>query len=394
MNILSRLFDLVSFAGAAQGVLLASFMFSRRNGNTAVGFLAAYVMIFSLGLLEPFAINTLDGVLRIPVLSLLAASNFLYGPLLYFFVLNLGTNGHAGAKRFIAHSALFLVIFVSETALSYLQVSPTLHDTILLIAFEGLVIHILGYNVRAIGLLRRFLTTEGETGIANLSVANARWLQSLLIFITAIYVVSFSISHLKLFGIASADNYYLVVQLLIALMIYMMTYRLILQPDILLPGSSILREATNGGMLKYARSGLKEDQASRYAEMLKNCMDREKPYLDPDISIHTLAQKIGISKNHLTQVLNERLKVNFYEYINGRRVDEAKKMICSPAYNHLTLTGIGLEAGFKSKTAFNQNFKKVTGCTPTEWKRKAMGESVVNMKGGAERFDILSDPPG
>jgi AraC-like DNA-binding protein len=62
---------------------------------------------------------------------------------------------------------------------------------------------------------------------------------------------------------------------------------------------------------------------------------------------------------------------NFYAYINEYRVEEAKRKIADSRFAHLNLTGIALESGFKSKSAFNINFKKITGQTPTEWRSRS-----------------------
>jgi AraC-like DNA-binding protein len=62
---------------------------------------------------------------------------------------------------------------------------------------------------------------------------------------------------------------------------------------------------------------------------------------------------------------------NFYAYVNQYRVEEAKRKITDARLAHLNLTGIALESGFKSKSAFNLNFKKITGYTPTEWRSRS-----------------------
>lgn len=350
----TNVFDLISFVGALQGVLLGIFLFTRRNKQPGTNFLAWYVLLFSIGLLEPFAVRTVSGPLRIPLLSFLGSSNFLYGPLLYLWVRSLTTADPLPGRKQPQHFFVFLLAFIVETSLSYAAVNSPAHDIFL---FEALIVQILLYNMKAIHRLKVNEPTEGK------------WLKSLLIFITAIYVLSFFISHLILFGLQSAEAFYLLVQLAITVMIYGMTYRLILRPEIFLSRYSRMGDTHGSGLIKYVKSGLKEEQAEDYLRQLMLLMEKEKPYQDPDLSIYTLAQKLNISRNHLTQIINEKLNRNFYELINSYRVEEVKKMLLDPSFANITLTGIGLEAGFKSKTAFNLNFKKITGFTPTEWKR-------------------------
>ena len=121
---------------------------------------------------------------------------------------------------------------------------------------------------------------------------------------------------------------------------------------------------------KYLRSGLKPPQAEKYLQHLLDYMENQKPYSDPDLTLPALADKLGISRNHLTEIINEKLEKNFFEFVNTYRVEEVKKLLADSGFFYLNLYALGLKAGFKSKTAFNQNFKKITGFTPSKWKQE------------------------
>ena len=72
----------------------------------------------------------------------------------------------------------------------------------------------------------------------------------------------------------------------------------------------------------------------------------------------------------VSQAINEGLKRNFYDLINGYRVEEAKQLLVDSKNMNFTILSIGFEAGFNSKTTFNTVFKKFTGSTPTEYREK------------------------
>jgi len=82
-----------------------------------------------------------------------------------------------------------------------------------------------------------------------------------------------------------------------------------------------------------------------------------------------LADKMNSSTNHLSQAINENRLINFFDYVNGYRVEQVKRLIGDSKYDHYTLFGIGLECGFNSKSSFNQIFKEHTGKTPSEFKK-------------------------
>ena len=98
-------------------------------------------------------------------------------------------------------------------------------------------------------------------------------------------------------------------------------------------------------------------------------MQNRKPYLESDLTLLKLSQQIGISTHNLSQVINEKLDMNFYDFVNKHRVEEAKRLLIDPAKQPLTILAIAEEAGFNSKTTFNSCFKKFTSTTPSEYKR-------------------------
>lgn len=119
---------------------------------------------------------------------------------------------------------------------------------------------------------------------------------------------------------------------------------------------------------KYSGSSLKEDEAAQYVKRLDEYMRLERPYLKPELTLSELASKIHISSHHLSQIINENYKLNFFEYINQFRVEEVKSRIRNPEFETYSLLGIALDSGFNSKSAFNRIFKKTTKQTPSQFK--------------------------
>ena len=120
--------------------------------------------------------------------------------------------------------------------------------------------------------------------------------------------------------------------------------------------------------MKYAGSTLKEDEASEYSEKLVEYMRKEKPYLNPELTLTQLATEIDITSHHLSQIINEQFKLNFFEYINQFRVEEVKTRIKNPKFDNYSLLAIAFDSGFNSKSSFNRIFKKFTNQTPSQYK--------------------------
>ena len=120
---------------------------------------------------------------------------------------------------------------------------------------------------------------------------------------------------------------------------------------------------------KYAGVLLKEIDAELYVSKIIQFMDREKPYLDANLSLPRLAIMLQIPSHLLSRVINDNLGLNFFDFINQYRINEVKAKIDNPGFNNLSLLGIAFDCGFNTKSAFNRVFKKITGLTPSEYKK-------------------------
>ncbi len=105
-------------------------------------------------------------------------------------------------------------------------------------------------------------------------------------------------------------------------------------------------------------------------EKINRFMIEQKPYLNPELTLFDLSKNLNIPKHQITLLLNNCLGKNFFEYVNEFRIEEAKKRMLDPQYDHLTLVAIAYECGFNSKSTFNIFFKNATGKTPTEWRKE------------------------
>lgn len=105
---------------------------------------------------------------------------------------------------------------------------------------------------------------------------------------------------------------------------------------------------------------------------LLDLMENEKPYLDEDLTVSMLAERLGTNTKYLSQTINGGLGESFVQFINRYRVEEVKRLLAEEADERLTMEAVGNKAGFKSKSAFNKAFKQIAGQTPSEFKRSTV----------------------
>jgi AraC-like DNA-binding protein len=100
-------------------------------------------------------------------------------------------------------------------------------------------------------------------------------------------------------------------------------------------------------------------------------MIAKKTFLDKDLSLEKLAAEFQVNAKYLSQVIHDSYKTNFANFINELRINAARQMLSDEKFNNFTIESIADSAGFNSKQAFNQTFKRFTGLTPSYYRERA-----------------------
>lgn len=123
---------------------------------------------------------------------------------------------------------------------------------------------------------------------------------------------------------------------------------------------------------KYANSKLAEAEKENYLNDLMIHLELQKTYRQPDLSIAQLSQQVKIPKHYLSQIINEKMQCSFLDLINRYRVEEAKEKLQAFEFNELPILEIGKSVGFNAKSTFYTAFKKYTGLTPGDYRKKRL----------------------
>jgi AraC-like DNA-binding protein len=121
---------------------------------------------------------------------------------------------------------------------------------------------------------------------------------------------------------------------------------------------------------KISKPALNHSKTDEIAARVVALMEKESLYQETELTLQQLAQKLQLPAYQVSQAINEGLKKNFYDLVNGYRVEKAKRLLMNPENKKFTVLSVGFEAGFNSKTTFNTVFKKFTGLTPTDFRDK------------------------
>jgi AraC-like DNA-binding protein len=121
---------------------------------------------------------------------------------------------------------------------------------------------------------------------------------------------------------------------------------------------------------KYLLSNLESAKAAAYQKKLEECMQSEKLYLNPELTLTILADKLSIPVKHLSQIINEHFGQNFNDFVNSYRIRAAISKLSDAKTREDKLLKIAFESGFNSKSVFNAAFKKNTGFSPSEFRQR------------------------
>lgn len=118
---------------------------------------------------------------------------------------------------------------------------------------------------------------------------------------------------------------------------------------------------------KYRSSSLKGVEEVKIYAQLRTLMEKDEHFLDPNLTLKTVADLLGTNTKYLSQVVNNQGGCNFQQFVNNYRVETVKEKLASKEYGNLTLFGIALQCGFKNKSTFYKVFKETEGMTPRDY---------------------------
>jgi len=155
--------------------------------------------------------------------------------------------------------------------------------------------------------------------------------------------------------------YYYPMMLILAVILYYMSLQVIISDRFLFDIKTITKRKA---------VILEEADSESLLNQLTLFMTEEKPFLDGNVSLITLAGSLDVNPKALSFVINEHIHKNFNNYINDWRIEEVKKRLNDKEYNHHKMLTIAFDCGFNSKSTFNLAFRKSTGLSPSEYRKR------------------------
>lgn len=295
----------------------------------------------------------------------------LYGPLVLFFASSVTDPPFRWSVSRWIHLVPFLVVEVVLVA-SYQSLSaedkqfiidratsmelPLYVFVIQLAAFA----HFLTYTLVA----RRILVRHKETLKQNYSTRVVNWARSTSLYLIGLFGMSLVATLMLQLG--HPELYLLGVLLIVSatgLFVFYVLVQALDQPPLL-----ATPQKSTGYRLPAA-------EVEQLATKIRDYFEHRHGYTDPDLTIGDLAGQLAEPVRDVSHVVNHHLARNFYDLVNGYRVQAAERIFTSEPEAAATITDVMYRVGFNSKSSFNTQFKRKTGLTPSEYRRKLRAAS-------------------
>jgi AraC-like DNA-binding protein len=388
---------LVTLVGAVQGFLLAGALVAHRTNRTANRLLAALVVTFTIYLLQEVYYSA--GLVRAypHLFGISYPLPWVFGPLGYLYAVCASDGSRRLRARDAAHFAPLLVVLIAGSPI-YLMSGA---DKIAL--FDRLqsgdaptTIRLLEPTKYLSGIVYSLLTIVHlrqhrrriRNSYSSTERVNLLWLLWLSAAVATIWLLAIAVDVASTLPIPIWSHRDDLVSFAIALLVYAIGYMGLRQPEIFRydgpampapsesdPPSVTLadRADTSAPAGRYERSGLRDAEAVALKESLIALMTTEHPYRDPDLTLPDLAERLGTTPHKLSEVLNSELSQTFYDFVNGYRVEDVRRRLAKADSRNQNLLTLAMDAGFASKSTFNQVFKKQTGQTPSAYRQASAG---------------------
>jgi AraC-like DNA-binding protein len=386
--------------GAVQGVFLTVALATKRRNRTANRILAWTMLAFSVYLVTSVYHAAKLEEIAPHFLGLAYPLPFLFGPLIYLYAVAAADRERTFTRRDLLHLLPFAVVallgarfyltngaakleFYRQLVAGNVPLQFLIEDPLKFVS--GVI-----YTVSTIVFLRRHRERVKDS-YSSTERVNLKWLLWLSVGSAGVWAIALGNQVAEWAGLARngiGEDY---VSLAMAILTYGIGYRALRQPEIFrfetaewpvqmsktqsvpvpVPVAEPAPSTEAVSTPRYVRSGLTDREASRLKQALVDSMEKKEPWRESNLTLADLAAELGTTPHKLSEVLNSEVGQTFYDFVNGYRVREVQRRIAAGEARSLKMLRLAFDAGFASKSTFNEVFKRHTSQTPSNFRQAA-----------------------
>lgn len=334
---------------------------------------AFFLIVIAIDTGEPLVSQFTDGPSNLGIFRTTIA--FLQIPVFYLYVLSVCYSDFKLKPKYLVHLIPFLVAnllfvprFYAVDMDSKIDFIANRHDMIELKFIHWLLhFQIIFYFTAVFLLLRKAkkLYLENNSG-GNLNSYN--WLFQLTSVLTVIYLIVIMKNIFKFSDYPYVSDWIKIgIQVLQPFIICWYLYKALNDPGLFRNIDSKMKLVSD---LILEEKKIEPETLNEDLVKLKKYMADEKPFLDPALTIQDISKAMNVPVRELSVLINHQLGQHFYDFVNTYRIEYAMEILKDQSKSKVTVLEILYEVGFNSKSSFNTAFKKHTGNTPTDYRKK------------------------
>lgn len=267
-------------------------------------------------------------------------------------------------KEYIWLYAPFLISVILEISISFSEYFLDLHN----VNFDLLIINCKEVLSIIFNLALIFYGRKLILDAKNIHKDKRRWLLKFNLFIICI-MISFLLAWLEE-SIFYTSYIYTILWILIGLFFWWFLYYGVFKLQVI-----VQKEEIHEYLISRKTSAVKINKkinsttTSKIIAELYNLMEEKEVYKDPLLSRLDLAKKLDTNENYLSKIVNQEINKSIIQFVNEYRIEAAKKLLQDSVFNKYSIEAIGMEAGFKSKSAFYNSFKNSLNMSPGAFRK-------------------------
>lgn len=365
--------NILMLFGAIQGLVIVLILYLKKEDNTKARFYLS-LMLFGLSMNLLYYFCCLVGLTKIiPILKLFylpwallsAISFYLYIDFISPFKKKITALNKLGFVPFLFFSIVLVIVNFNSKELPI-----NLHFVNILYLVEeyfgvlfALIIGFLSYKKLTI------IENQVQQQFSNYNKSKLQFHKRLIIVVLVFCVIwGVTLVYSQLNNRTSL-SIYVSIWLFISFVIHWISWTGFIKDEALLP---VFNNDNSFNYIKTSeitqnKIGLKLDKSNEHYKAMRTLFEEEQLFLDPELSLESLSNKLGISKSYLSALINKITNQNFYNFVNSYRTDYLVSLFREKKNNEYTILSLAYESGFNSKSTFQAFFKKYKGTTPSQF---------------------------
>ena len=368
--------NVIELLAGFQAFLFSIYLFFKKEGKKISNyFIAIYILLLAYNILDFMSAYLFDRWSD-DIMTFLQLLIYLAAPVLFLHIKTSLFSRFSFRPKILLHTIPFLLTigFIIILKVNEFKSGALSSDSEKII---GIIMYGILYVQTFIYLFYSYreVKRHKEIFFENYSTSNIQryaYLTNLILFVGVLFLLS--VFNIVTKFVYQLDQFSFVSYIVIITVLFLFCWLIIIglrSPELFIDErkaqpsvKKLVKQNVNNTLLK------SDEEKNALIARLNTFMSEEEPFLDPSLTLHSLAQETGISSRELSILINHNLNKHFFGFVNEYRIEKAMESLSNPAKNDRTVLEILYEVGFNSKSSFNTAFKKYVGLTPTEYRRK------------------------